>query len=97
LAPLIAKATGRATVSRDDPLPGETVGAQLMVRVAARAIFPNCPRYIPMMQQRMLLQDRVSPGAEVVPAESRRCGKSRCRGAPGFSFEMLSAILFSET
>jgi hypothetical protein len=28
----------------------ETVGAQLIVRVAARAIFPNCPRYIPTMQ-----------------------------------------------
>ena len=25
-------------------------GAQLMVRVAARSIFPNCPRYIPDMQ-----------------------------------------------
>jgi hypothetical protein len=28
----------------------ETVGAQLIVRVQARAIFPNCPRYIPAMQ-----------------------------------------------
>ncbi|HUH83881.1 MAG TPA: hypothetical protein VLX85_04690, partial [Stellaceae bacterium] len=28
----------------------ETVGAQLMVRVTARAIFPNCPRYIPTSQ-----------------------------------------------
>jgi hypothetical protein len=27
----------------------ETVGAQLIVRVTARAIFPNCPRYIPTM------------------------------------------------
>jgi len=26
------------------------VGAQLIVRVTARAIFPNCPRYIPTMQ-----------------------------------------------
>jgi uncharacterized protein len=37
-------------VSRDDPLLAETVGAQLIVRVAVRAIFPNCPRYIPTMQ-----------------------------------------------
>ena len=29
---------------------GETVGAQLIVRVKATAIFPNCPRYIPTMQ-----------------------------------------------
>ena len=33
--------------SRDDPLLGQTVGAQMIVRVTARAIFPNCPRYIP--------------------------------------------------
>jgi len=38
---------GTATVSRDDPLLAETVGAQMIVRVKARAIFPNCPRYIP--------------------------------------------------
>ena len=25
----------------------DTVGAQLIVQVKARAIFPNCPRYIP--------------------------------------------------
>ena len=27
-----------------------TVGAQLIVRVRALAIFPNCPRYIPKLQ-----------------------------------------------
>jgi hypothetical protein len=37
-------------VSDRDPLLVQTVGAQLIVRVAARAIFPNCPRYIPTMQ-----------------------------------------------
>jgi len=41
---------GTATVSREDPLLARTVGAQLIVRVTARAIFPNCPRYIPTMQ-----------------------------------------------
>ena len=40
---------GTAAVSRDDPLLAQTVGAQLMVRVTAHAIFPNCPRYIPAM------------------------------------------------
>jgi uncharacterized protein len=44
------RVNGTATVSRDDPLLAGTVGAQLIVRVAARAIFPNCPRYIPKMQ-----------------------------------------------
>jgi uncharacterized protein len=41
---------GEASVSRNDPLLAETVGAQLIVRVRARAIFANCPRYLPMMQ-----------------------------------------------
>ena len=41
---------GEATVKDHDPLLAETVGAQLIVRVAVRAIFPNCPRYIPTMQ-----------------------------------------------
>jgi predicted pyridoxine 5'-phosphate oxidase superfamily flavin-nucleotide-binding protein len=48
--PARLRVNGTARVSRDDPLLGETVGAQLIVRVTARAIFPNCPRYIPKMQ-----------------------------------------------
>lgn len=44
------RVNGTATMRHDDPLIGQTVGAQLIVRVAARAIFPNCPRYIPAME-----------------------------------------------
>jgi len=44
------RVNGTATVNRGDPLLAHTVGAQLIVRVQARAIFPNCPRYIPSMQ-----------------------------------------------
>ena len=44
------RVNGTATISREDPLLTRTVGAQLIVRVTARAIFPNCPRYIPTMQ-----------------------------------------------
>jgi uncharacterized protein len=44
------RVNGEARVSDSDPLLGETVGAQLIVRITARAIFPNCPRYIPDMQ-----------------------------------------------
>ena len=43
---------GTASVRRDDPLMQRFAGAHLLVRVAVKAIFPNCPRYI------------VSPGAE---------------------------------
>ncbi len=38
---------GSAKVLRDDPLLQEMPGAQMIVRVKAAAIFPNCPRYIP--------------------------------------------------
>ena len=44
------RVNGTAAVRRDDPLLAEMVGAQLIVRVAATAIFPNCPRYIPALQ-----------------------------------------------
>src|ERR1700722_8295918 len=48
--PLRLRLNGTAAVSDRDPLMAETVGAQLIIRVIARAIFPNCPRYIPTMQ-----------------------------------------------
>jgi predicted pyridoxine 5'-phosphate oxidase superfamily flavin-nucleotide-binding protein len=44
------RVNGSARISRDDPLLAHTVGAQMIVRVTTRAIFPNCPRYIPKMQ-----------------------------------------------
>jgi uncharacterized protein len=44
------RVNGRAVISREDPLLAHTIGAQMIVRVTADAIFPNCPRYIPQMQ-----------------------------------------------
>jgi len=41
---------GSATVSGDDPLLEGIPGAQLIVRVKAERVFPNCPRYIHRMQ-----------------------------------------------
>ena len=49
-SPKRLRVNGTAAVTSDDPLLATTVGAQLIVRVTARAIFPNCPRYIPAMQ-----------------------------------------------
>ncbi len=43
------RVNGTAHVRRDDPLLAATVGAQMIVRVTATAIFPNCPRYIPKL------------------------------------------------
>lgn len=40
------RVNGTARVVRDDPLMQRFAGAQLLVRVKARVIFPNCPRYI---------------------------------------------------
>jgi len=44
------RVNGTASVSADDPLMQEFEGAQLVVRVRAEKIFPNCPRYIHRMQ-----------------------------------------------
>ena len=41
---------GTASVSADDPLLAEFPGAQLIIRVKAERIFPNCPRYIHRMK-----------------------------------------------
>jgi predicted pyridoxine 5'-phosphate oxidase superfamily flavin-nucleotide-binding protein len=49
-SPRRLRVNGRATVSGDDPLRAEFPGAQLVVRVAADAIFPNCPRYLHRME-----------------------------------------------
>jgi predicted pyridoxine 5'-phosphate oxidase superfamily flavin-nucleotide-binding protein len=40
------RVNGRATIDPDDPLCSEWPEAQLVVRVAVREVFPNCPRYI---------------------------------------------------
>jgi len=40
---------GHASVAEDDPLLASFTGAQLIVRVRAARIFPNCPRYIHRM------------------------------------------------
>lgn len=44
------RVNGQASLHADDPLLAEFVGAQMMVRVRAAAIFPNCPRYVHRMQ-----------------------------------------------
>ena len=37
---------GEASIDLDDPLRSEWPEAQFVVRVRARAVYPNCPRYI---------------------------------------------------
>jgi predicted pyridoxine 5'-phosphate oxidase superfamily flavin-nucleotide-binding protein len=45
-SPRRLRVNGLATLAEDDPLRASFVGAQLIVRVRAERIFPNCPRYI---------------------------------------------------
>jgi hypothetical protein len=61
------RVNGVAKVSDGDPLLQKTVGAQLIVRVTARAIFPNCPRYIPAMQ--MVAPSIYTPQPNTEPPE----------------------------
>lgn len=52
-APKRLRVNGTASIDPSDPLLGSFEGAQLVVRVHAAHIFPNCPRYI----HRMSLQE----------------------------------------
>jgi predicted pyridoxine 5'-phosphate oxidase superfamily flavin-nucleotide-binding protein len=58
---------GEARIDRDDPLLSEIVGAQMIVRIKVNVIFPNCPRYIPVLT---LTEPSVYvPRAGVTPVE----------------------------
>lgn len=58
---------GIATIHDDDPLLESLDGAQLIVRVRAERIFPNCPRYIHRME---LVEESVyAPRSGYVPPE----------------------------
>ena len=61
------RVNGTAKINRDDPLLAQTTGAQLIVRVTANAIFPNCPRYIPTMT--LANPSKYTPVAGVTPEE----------------------------
>jgi predicted pyridoxine 5'-phosphate oxidase superfamily flavin-nucleotide-binding protein len=61
------RVNGRATIRADDPLLGQTVGAQMIVRVAVEAIFPNCPRYLPAMT--LVAPSAYTPAAGKDPPE----------------------------
>ncbi|HWH08579.1 MAG TPA: pyridoxamine 5'-phosphate oxidase family protein [Candidatus Thermoplasmatota archaeon] len=44
------RVNGVASARDDDPLLAEWPGAQLVVRVTPREVFPNCPRYVHRME-----------------------------------------------
>ena len=43
------RVNGTAQILRGDPAMAQIPGAQLLIKVTPRDIFPNCPRYIPTM------------------------------------------------
>jgi predicted pyridoxine 5'-phosphate oxidase superfamily flavin-nucleotide-binding protein len=61
------RVNGTAVIRRDDPLLDAMDGARLIVRVTARAIFPNCSRYIPTM--RLVAPSPASPRPHHVPPQ----------------------------
>ena len=63
------RVNGRAEIVFEDPLIAETPGAQLLVRVTPVDIFPNCPRYIPRLEQ--VEASVYTPRAEASPVEPR--------------------------
>jgi hypothetical protein len=70
-----------ASLYDDDPLLSEFVGAQLIVRVRAEAIFPNCPRYIHRMQ--------LVEHSEYVPREGLSNEQIRFEKLPVYSEEEI--------
>ena len=61
------RVNGIASIAADDPLQAQFPGAELVVRVRAEQIFPNCPRYIHRMQ--LVEQSPYAPRPEYVPPE----------------------------
>lgn len=61
------RVNGEARVTQEDPSMRDFAGAQLLVRVTARIIFPNCPRYIPAFASAR--PSEYSPRADYEPPE----------------------------
>ena len=59
------RVNGSAQISADDPLLAEFPGSVFIVRVSARKIFPNCPRYIHKM--RLVEYSSYAPRSDYVP------------------------------
>ncbi len=64
---------GEATINAQDPLMTEYPEAQFIVRVKAREVFPNCPRYI--HQMKLVQRSKFVPKSEcATPVPSWKAG-----------------------
>ncbi len=61
------RVNGSASIDLEDPLTDSFEGAQLVVRVRAQHIFPNCPRYLHRMAVEELSE--YAPGPGISPPE----------------------------
>ena len=72
---------GTASIDLDDPLRGDYPEAQFVVRVRARAVYPNCPRYIHryelVRRSRFVPQERL-PDAGARSGSARTGRSTRC-------------------
>lgn len=59
------RVNGTAAVLADDPLLLRYPGAELLLRIAVRHVFGNCPRYVPTM--RFVAESAHTPRAGTVP------------------------------
>jgi len=66
------RVVGTASIDEHDPLIGDIEGAQLVVRVRAERIFPNCPRYIHRMQPLEMSPYAPCEGHDPPPAAWKR-------------------------
>ena len=69
------RVNGTAVVCEEDPLLQAFDGAQLIVRVTPRFIFPNCPRYIPSVE--LAQQSPYLPREDAQPGPPEPAWKSR--------------------
>jgi predicted pyridoxine 5'-phosphate oxidase superfamily flavin-nucleotide-binding protein len=66
-SPRRLRVNGKAQIDLDRPAFASVQGAQALVRVEAKHIFPNCPRYIPDLQKAS--QSKFNPNANQSPIE----------------------------
>src|SRR6266481_2208796 len=59
---------GDATISQNDPMLVEFIGAELLVRVAITEVFVNCPRYIHKYQRVQTSKYAPQTGCAAPPA-----------------------------
>jgi predicted pyridoxine 5'-phosphate oxidase superfamily flavin-nucleotide-binding protein len=61
------RVNGEASIDPADPLLAEYPGAEMVIRVHVREIFPNCPRYI--HKYKLVERSKYVPHANVEPPE----------------------------